>query len=390
MSTSLNDLLLALDDLTGEYQTGTATTPIKIRHINKAIEWVKRKVGLPTDEIKQTINWSQDQIFYDLNSDVDEPLYMYWKKQSPNTHERYWSNVGNYDEILKRQGDSVKRFSFAETHINGSKQIAISGYNLTPPSTLDSMDEVGTWVVGGDASSLSLDVYTKYSGVGSLSFDITNSSGVASIVDTSVSLNIDQLIKSNGMIKFWQYITSSNIDDVTLYLYTDDSNYWTITEDNLDDGTDFVANSWTKVGFSMGNRVATGSPDATDINKIRIEYDLGAGFTTATDFRVDDIFFSYPDELELVYKTAIKGTDSTGTTNKTTLTDTTDIANLGHDDLAELVAHKAALRIWPTLKGDKEFWAAYRQLEKELVGDFARRYPRKRTSGTRETSFNRG
>jgi hypothetical protein len=386
---TIQDVLNDLDDLTGEYQTGTATNPIKIRHINKAIEWVKRKVGLPSDEVKQTINWSQDQIFYDLESDVNELLYMYWKKQSPNTHERYWTNVGNYDEILKRQGDSVKRFSFAETHINGSKQVAISGYNITPPSVIDSMDEVGTWVVGGDSSALTLDVYNKYSGTGSLSFTVTNSSGVASIVDPSVSLNIDQLIKNNGMIKLWQHLSDDDIDDVTLYLYTDDSNYWTITETDLDDSTAFSADDWTKVGFPMENRVATGTPTASNITKIRIEYDLGSGFTTGT-FKIDDIFLAYPDELELVYKTSIKGTDSTGAVNKTTLTEVTDIVKLGHDDLAELVAHKAALRIWPTLKGDKEFWAAYRQLEKELLGDFARRYPRKRTSGTRETSFNRG
>lgn len=389
MSTTVQDVLNDLNDLTGEYQTGTATDSIKIRHINKAVEWVKRKIGLPSDEVKQTINWSQDQIFYDLNSDVDELLYIYWKKQSPNTHERYWTNVGNYDEILKRQGDANKRFNFAETHINGSKQVAISGYNITPPSTIDSMDEVGTWEVSGDASALAVDVYTKYAGTGSLSFSVTNSSGVASIIDDSVTLNIDDLIKNNGMIKLRQYLSSANIDDVALYLYTDDSNYWTITETDLDDSTAFTASNWDKVGFPMANRVATGSPTATNITKIRIEYDLGAGFTTGT-IKVDDLFLAYPDELELVYKTSIKGTDSTGVVNRTTLKDVTDIVNLGHDDLAELVAHKAALRIWPTLKGDKEFWAAYRQLEKELLGDFARRYPRKRTSGTRETSFNRG
>jgi len=389
MSTTIQDLVNELEDFSGNYDTGTVNDAIKIRHIDRAIAWVKREIGLPEDDRIQTIRFSQDQLYYTLNTDVDELLYLLWEEDAQNDVGLTWSQAP-YDEILRHRGSGDRKYQFAQTFINGSKQIVIWGYNKLGGSTLDSMDNVGDWKAEGDASGLAKDDDVYYEGNASLSFDITNATGVASIVNDNVNIPIKDLIDKNGAIKIWNYMTDANIDDVTLYLYETDDKYYTINVTAQDDGTDFEADKWTKLGFYLENKTAVGSPDKNNnITKIKIEYDLGDGFTTASDFRVDQIFEVYPDDLELVYKSAIKGTDSTGATNKTTLNSATDIVAIGHDDLRSLIGMRACITLWPALKGDKDMYGAFIQELNSSKKSFARRSPRRRTAGTFKTYLRR-
>lgn len=389
MSITLQDLLNELDDASGNYDTGSVSLAIKKRHINRAIEWSKRKLGFPTDERIQEINFSEDQLYYNTNSDFDEALYLFYNEESENIPGDNWEPA-LYGDILRRRGEGDRRHLFGETHINGTKQVAIHGYNKRGSSTLYDMDSVGDWTVDDDASNLTLDENQKKFGSGSLNFDIVNSAGTASLINASANFSIKELILNDGYIKFWNYMTDADIDDVTLWLYQTDSKYYTITETDQDDSTAFEANKWTKLGFGLENRVEVGSPDIDDnITKIRIEYDLGAGFVSATDFRVDQIFQVFPDKLDFIYKSNIKGTDSAGTTNKTTLGELDDIALLGHDDLAPLIGMRAAITLWPALRADAEWYRAYKVDLRELLRDFARRAPRVRTAGSRSTRLAR-
>src|SRR5690606_4906627 len=122
----------------------------------------------PSDEKKQTIRFSEDQLYYTLNSDVDELLFLFWENETYNTLGNNWE-YAPYDEIIARRGEGSRKFLFGETHINGSKQVAIHGYNQIGSSTLFDMDAVGDWEVDDDASSLALDTDQKYEGSGSLS-----------------------------------------------------------------------------------------------------------------------------------------------------------------------------------------------------------------------------
>lgn len=390
MSTTLQDVLNTLEDYSGQYDTGVVNQSIKIRHINRAIEWVKRKVGLPADERQQTIRFSQDKLFYNLNSDVDELLYLWWDEQNMNTVGRTWEQA-RYEEILKLQGEGTRKYKFAQTHINGSNQAVIWGYNKIGQTTIDEFDLVGDWEVAGDASSLTRDDSRKFQGGASLSFDITNSTGLASITNDDINLPIKDLIDKNGSIKLYTWMSDNDIDDVTLYLYETSSKYYTITVTTDDDGTAFAEDAWIKLGFDLEDRVEVGSPDKdNNITQIKTEFDLGSGFTSATDFGVDYMYQVFPDDLDLVYKSKIKGTDTTGTTNKNTLDTVTDIVALGdNDDLATIIGLRAAYTLWPALRGDANWYMLYNKEIKETLGDFARRNPRRRTAGSFNTHLRR-
>ena len=174
-----------------------------------------------------------------------------------------------------------------------------------------------------------------------------------------------------------------NITSVAIKLQSSVGNYYTITTTTADDGTAFVQNEFQKIGFHTEDAVATGTPDLTAITKVTIEFALGASFTSAADFLIDQLFTAFPEQMDLVMLTNIKGTDSTGVTDKALLTSAGDIALFSgdYDDYIDLVAQRSALNLWPQLRGDKEQYILMKQDFAENLKGFARRWPRKRKQG---------
>lgn len=377
----VSDVKLQARDYLGNYSTGTQESGALLRAINRSVEYFKRLLGLPSDERIYSFLFSEDQIYYDLPSDFDESIMVGYHDLDLNSPQRQWT-YRVYPEILRRTGTARGSSNeFSTTHINGAKQIMMFGTNIMQGTGLESFDNVGTWVAEGDASGLSQDTNQKYSGNASLKFNITNSSGVATLSNSYVNYQLERLFENNGYIKFWAYLTDDNIDDITIKLFSSASDYYTIVATEQDDGTAFSQDEWIKIGFPANDAIITGSPDASAITEVNIEYDLGAGFTSATNFRIDDMFTTFPDNMDLMYYSSIKGTDTTGATNKTMLTEDSDIILLGEvgEDLIDLVARKAALNVYPQLRGDKEFYNVYTSDLKDAVKMYGRIYPRKRT-----------
>lgn len=379
MSVTLSSLRTLVRNNLGSYSTGTADNTLLNSAINRAIEHIKRRLGLPSDEDIQTILFSQDQYYYDLNTDFDEMVLLNWHDTTLNTAEREWS-YRSYPELLRRLGESVSKNEFSFTTINGRNQILMRGVNERQGGLLESFDAVGNWTAEDDASSLTLDQNQKFEGTGSLSFDITNSAGYARLNNDNLDLDLADLFENEGYLKLYTYMTDATIDDVTLYIKTDDSNYATITATVDDAGSAFAANNWIKIGFPTADAVLVGSPDYTNITEVTIEFDLGSGFTSAADFRVDYLFTAFPDQIDLVYRSKYKGTDTTGATYKIDLDTDSDKLLIGElfPDFAELVAKKAALNLYPTIRGDVNMYTIMRQEFEDEMKTQGRIFPRRR------------
>lgn len=381
MSFSLNDVLNLTNDYLGNYTTGTIETAQKYRAINRSIEYIKRRLGLPSDETYQTIQFSADQIYYDLNADVDEVFLIKYNNDFYNTPTYFWDYMSDTD-ILKRAGDNLDK-RWAITNINGRKQIVLIGSNIRAGDTIDSMEAVGDWVVANDASALVLDTNIRYSGGGSLKATVTYSSGAVTFRNTNLNLDFQTLFENSGMIKFWCRSTSANITNFILRIYTDSSNYKTITVTTDDAGNAFVANSFFKVGFQVDDSVATlGTLDTSTITRIDIEATIPSGFSSGSMW-IDDVFTTIPDDIDVGYYSSNKGTDSTGATNKTTLDTTTDLVGIGsmYDDFIDIIARKAALNLYPQLKGDKDFYTVFVSEFNDTMRTLSRTFPRKRLQG---------
>lgn len=379
MSVTLANLKTLTRQNIGVYSTGTTTDIHVMSAINRAIEHIKRRLGLPSDEDIQSIIFTQDQYYYDLNVDFDEMVLLSYHDTSLNIALREWS-YRPYAELLRRLGESVSKNEFSFTTINGRNQILMRGVNERQGGLIEAFDAVGNWTAENDASGLALDQNQKFEGTGSLSFDITNSSGFARLNNDNLDLDFGDLFENDGYLKLYTYMTSAAIDDVTLLIKTDDSNYYSITATTDDAGNAFAANSWTKIGFPTDDAVLVGSPDPTNITEITIEFDLGASFTSAADFRVDYLFTAYPDQIDLVYRSKYKGVDTAGTVYKIDLSTDSDKLLVGEQfpDFAELIAKKAAMNLYPTIRGDVNMYSIMRTEFEDEMKNYGRIFPRRR------------
>lgn len=373
-------------NLVGDYtsaSTGNVDTEQQIRQINQAIAYLQRKGGLPSDEKIQSFYFTDDQFFYSCATDFMEEIKLLYNNPDYNTKDKEWE-FRDYQNLMGQTGEAPNRLLWSITTVNGLKQVMLLGSNINSGTLIEEFDQVGDWVASGDASGLTRDALQKKVGDASLSFDITSSSGLATLTDATVSLDVKSLFENHGYFKLWVWMSSIAVDGWILKLYVDNSNYWTITETDFDDAAAFSTglNAWKKIGFPMDNAVKTGTPtiDQT-ITKMVIQVDLGAGLTSAVDFRVDHLFTAIPDYMDLIYRSSYKGKNATGT-SLTTLTDVTDTIMVGDffADFDDLIARRAALNLWPALRGDKEFYAMYKEEFKEFLRDAYMRFPRRRTN----------
>lgn len=389
MSTNLNDVHLLTKDYVGNYSTGTIRDDVSYRAINRAIEYLKRIISVPNDEEIHSFWYTDDQFFYDLPAKFAEALQLKYHNPLANRPDNIWDYF-DYPSVLQGVGGS-RRNRWSITNINGRKQLVVVGHNGITGQTILTMDSDTDVAVDDDASGLTVNTLTRYEGTGAIQFDITNSAGVAGIVFSNINHDLEELFERSGFLKFMAFMTDANIDSIAIKLQSSIGNYYTITTAVADDGTDFVANDWQKIGFHTEDAVATGTPDLNAITQITIEFDLGAGFTSAADFLIDQLFTAYPEQMDLVMYTNIKGTDTTGVTEKAVLTSADDILLFSedYDEFADLVAQRAAINIWPQLRGDKEQYMMLKQDFNDNLKTFGRKWPRKRIQGTYRHSLRR-
>lgn len=382
MTTTLQDVDILTKDYVGNYTTGTLRDSVRYRAINRSIEYCRRILGIPADEDIYSFWFTEDQIFYDLPSTLREVLYLKYNNKDANTIHNVWEYF-DYPHVLQGAGGKRRnRWSF--THINGKKQLVMVGYNSLQGQTILPMDNTTDTTAEDDASGLVTDSVIKYQGSASLAFDITNSAGVATISFTGLNIDLDELFKRHGFLKFFAYMTDNDIDSIALKLQSSSGNYYTITTTVADDGSAFALDEWQKIGFHTDDALATGTPDLTGITQIDIEFDLGAGFVSAADFRIDNLFSAFAEKMDLYHLINTKGTDSTGATAKTELNQPDDILYYSddYDEYTDLIAQRAALTLWPQLRGDKEQYMLQKREFNENVKTFARAWPRRRVQGS--------
>lgn len=380
MSTTLADVRELTRDYIGNYSTGSAKTDQVDRAINRAIERIKRDVGIPADEDIHTFYYTQDKLFYNLPSTFREGLYVAYNNKNANTNANQWDYF-DYPTVLQGAGGQRhNRWSF--TGINGKKQLVMVGYNGQTGRTLLTCDSTTDVAASDDASGLALDTITKVEGSASLSFDITDSAGEATITFSNLNIDLDDLFDKHGFLKLWVYMTDNDIDDVTITLQSSAGNYYTIVATENDDGVAFVQDEWQKIAWHTDDKVAVGTPDMTSITTIEFTFDLGTTFTSAVDFRIDNLFSAYAEKMDLVYYSNAKGTDGAGAA-KSELNAEDDILYYSgdYDEYTTLISQRAAIYLWPQLRGDKEAFLLLKNEHRDEIKSFAKSYPRKRRQG---------
>lgn len=393
----LQDVLDRMNDLVSNYTTGAIDVGNRIRAANSAIEYVKRRMTLPSDELIQRFYFYQDTYFYNLNQDFNEGLFVLYDNPVLNRAYHGWK-YRPYGDILRTLGETDPQENwFSWAPINGQMQLVMYGQNLNNGQTLATFDSMGSFVGSNDATSLAIDTNIYKEGSGSLAFTIdpTLGKGKATIAWNTTQSDFYNLLQNNGVFKLYTWLPSGAISAINLYLITSSGNYYKLTTSTFDDGMAFTSalSQWKKVQFGFSGDTVVGSPNIKNITQMQIEVVEGAGFgaSAITNFRIDDLYTVYPDYMDLVYLTSFKGTDSSGGTNKIFLTSPGDIPAFGSfvPDLIDPIAYRGAVILIPQLMNNPEFRKIYQQECEEIMNIFGKSWPRKRVVNLGRLGFSR-
>lgn len=390
---TLNDILLNVNDFNQNYSTSTIDQGNKIRAINRGIEYIQRRLGLPSDKRIKQFYFYEDTLFYDADEGTNELLEIYYNtdnnnRTDTNSFPNRWFAYKDI-EILRNTASTITQNRFAFTSINGNNQILMKGYNTRPNLLINAFNSTTGLTGSSSITNLATDSNIYQSGGSSVSFGM-NSSESTSTITFSTSLDIRLPLNQGGKIRLYvdwpTGISTSVISSLTLTLQSSTGNYYTMSTTTQDDGTAWSSTGFNRVAFDLPSAVNTGSPDASAITTAVLSFVHGGSFVTQTNVRINNMYLVQPDLVNLIYYSAYKGTDSTGAVEKILLTDLTDKVSFGSyaPDLILPIALKAALILWPQLRGDINFLQVYKADCEDTMKLFSRSYPRYKnvTSGS--------
>ena len=391
---TFKDILNQIDDYCTNFTASTIDYGNKQRAANRAIESVKRKLGI--DQRVFSFYFYEDTRFYDTPTGFNELLQLYYNTNSTafpsvltsslnyNNQQNRWDVVRDID-ILRNSGGYPRRNEVASTTMNAKNQLVMHGKNIHGSVILNSFNSMNGLTFSTDIVNTGIDTNIFKQGGGSLKFDI-NSGLSASIVTYPVALNVTSAL--NTVSAFRMYIdlpigTSGFFSNVELRLLSSVGNYYTMNATTQDDGTAWTENAWDRISFSLANATTVGSPVAGQITQVQIVLNHSGTFAPVTNFRIDYLYQIFPDYMDCNYYTAYKGTDTTGATDKIILDTDSDILYFSNyaPDLIDVVAIKAALRLFPQLRGDITFWQMYKADYTDAMNNFGKIFPRKRATG---------
>ncbi len=399
MDVTFGELLNNIDDLCQNYTSSTIDNGNKMRQANRAIEYVQRRLGLPSDKKIQTFYYYDDIPFYDCEPATNELIKLYYNlpnqtdlTPNPNIYLNEWFNVPD-TQILPNSGYIPQQNWASLTSINGKNQFLLNGRNLRGRTLIQSFDNLQGIGYSSDIVNASIDTNVKVQGVGSMKFDIN-----AGVGDPEIFFNGLWNIQSalNTVCDYRFYVdfpagTTGYFDEIELRLETDPSNYYVMTTSDQTDGEPWIDTSWSFLSFQLDSTQTVGSPNSQLIQTFRFVFKKSGTFAPIQNMRVDYLYQIFPDLMNALCYRAYKGTNAAGTDLKIILDDTTDLLLFGPfaPDLIGPIALKATLALFPQLRGNMDFWSMYKSDFEDTLKQFGKVYPRQRTVNMGQTTLNR-
>jgi hypothetical protein len=396
MDKTLTPAFNMMNDYVQNYTTGNVDVAQRIRALNRAIEDIHRTLGLTCDETIFSFQYLQNSKYTNLPTDYDEPITLVYQDDKYNIPGQGWT-WQPYTYLLKNSGFSHRTFQkfFGSTNINGSKQLIQSGVNIHQGSIINAFNNTNLVSTTGDATTLVVDNNVFINVGGSLSFTIdpTKGHGYAGIKVSGFGImNVQQALQNNGVYGVYSYLPTTNISLIELILTSANGSY-TFFATTQNDTLPFEIDEWNQTNYPWKLASITGSPDSTEITSYEVRYIEGAGFGAVAIpyFRIDDFFLQFPDEMDLIYYSQYKGTDSTGVTPKIFLDSLSDIPNfmLFFPDFLNMVALRAAYILGPQLSMDYTYRGTLKSDYFDQLKDYGKIYPRKKCINLGQTLLRR-
>lgn len=390
-----------LNDYLSNYTVGNIDNSNRFRALNRGIEDLHRQLGLTCDERVFNFLYSQDNMFTDLPEDYDEPILLYYVNNAFNVGDQAGWHWAQYTKLLQASGIGGSRNygygyaqgtygqkSFGSTNINAKKQLVQLGANILQGSIINPFNTLNLVSGTGDAIDLAVDNNFFINTGGSVSFTIDPNlgNGYGGILTSGFGImTVQQALQQNGVYKVYSWLPTTEISDIRLILTSADGSF-TFSATEQDDGTPFVNSTingiWNRTQYTWSLVSISGNPNSQEITSYEFRYYEGASFGASAIpyFRIDDFYLNYPDDMNLVYYTQYKGTNSAGDTNKIILDSLSDKPTFMQffPDFVNMVALRAAYICAPQIALDKDFMKMYKDDYIDQMKDWGKVYPRKR------------
>ncbi len=178
-------------------------------------------------------------------------------------------------------------------------------------NTCDSLTANGTWAVVGSATGLVADTITKYSGRGSIRFNVpTTGGGIKNLTMTAMDFTDEDEVAES----FYAVFLGSdyaNLTSITPVWGNDlTTQYWTgVAQTTQADGTAFKY-GWNIIKCPWGTATETGTVDPAAIDSCQLTFQTTGALANV---RVDNIIFSIGRNFDIKYYSKYILKNSAGT-----------------------------------------------------------------------------
>ncbi len=349
MSLTISDIQTLFDRYIGDTSTNRVTAADRLGYITESTIWLQEE--LKNDHLIKTYALSYiDTVNYYLvttpladlleGADLRRQVGQNFQTMTHKSSRELAEEISN--QIL---GDD----SWAIERLDKKVQLAINAAPQNRAMNIDNFNgSVSNWTadaVNSDATNVVLDVNETFSGIGSISFDVTvaqSGNNRATITSTAISMNLAD-VDSTGVFLIDAYLPQTTyISSYTLFWGSDSSNYWSTTVTTDINGNAFAV-GWQTLAFDWLGSSKTGSPTDT-VKYFRIDLNYTGSQADMTKCRYDSFRVAKPETLTFYYASWAVGTDTTGVTTLYKFGATTDIPYFSgeYDQYKQAVAHQAA------------------------------------------------
>ena len=241
-------------------------------YANDFLRWSRQRYLLPWGRQTQQLLVFSDVVRYPSPSGM---VTLIEPQKYPNENDTSGFHTTTQPEFVRRRETCNL---FGVEWIKGTKFLNVrhTGSTNSRIHDMDDIDANGTWAVGGDGSNLAEDTGIKRQGGASLRFDVTNSSSLVTLTNSTLTaLNLAASTSTTGNTDFeqnsyaflWLFIpVGASLTSIALRWGSSSGNFWESTAQTTNfDGSAFQAGEWNLIGFDW--RTATETP--TEITRRR-------------------------------------------------------------------------------------------------------------------------
>jgi hypothetical protein len=351
MSVTVNDVISYANQYFRDSSNDVVTAAERLQAVSEATVWLMEQTT--NDHVIKTydIDYVDGIHYYKITTAVADLLEPADLRREDDLHVMPATRKSSR-ELIEDIANQSPEFAFGIERRDGNAYLLINSGTFGQSASVASFDTLtadgGTWAADtttSDALNVGVEVNNMVEGGGAVKFDIdvSQSANNRATLSSSVTARTLSDYEDVGTLTLDVYIPDSTFtSSVTLYWGTDDSNYWSLAQ-TTDANGNAIASGWNKFKFNWKDATKTLSPDANDIQYIRVDINYSVGQGDDTGYRLDNLKISMPERLRFYYLSTSVGKTSGGVVLYR-YGATTDVPYFSgtHDHYIYPIAHKAA------------------------------------------------